>query len=118
MAKLDKVAVWERPDGGISITHFGSEDKRANETDDEFITRHTNRLKLDPAFASYTMTIIPSSDIPTDRANRNEWSLKSGKVIVDPVKVQAKQDAQAEKDAVLAKLKISKEEFDILKGGS
>lgn len=53
------------------------------------------------------------------REDRKYWKLDGSKVVVDSVKKQAdidkKAQAQAEKDAVLLKLKITKEEFEKLK---
>ena len=118
MEYLSRVGVWERVDGGVSITYFASKDMLPGETEDEFLTRQTDKLKDDDLFKSATLNLILKSDVPVDRVNRNEWSLKSGKVEVDPIKVQAKADALAQKELdrqkVLDKLKITKEDLDKL----
>lgn len=65
--------------------------------------------------------VVEKEDLPS-REHRNEWKydVADGKVKPDQVKVQAKLDAKAAKEArkhaVLAKLKISKDELeDLLK---
>lgn len=109
---LDKKLVWERPDGGISITHLHSDDMLPGETEDEFIARYSSRLSSKVArFSGITPAVVDKKDIPSDKSQRGEWSLKNGKVEVDQEKVAAKEAKKAERAAVLAKLKISEEEF-------
>ena len=115
MSHLNRVAVWERTDGGISITHFDNRDMRQGETEDDFITRFTDRLKLEPVFGSSTMSLISASDIPTDRSERNEWSFIAGKVKVDPAKVAAKQAKEAERQAIFARIGVTEDEFRKIK---
>lgn len=119
MSKLTRVGVWEHPDTSVSITHFDSRDIRSGETEDVFIQRHTDRLKLDPNFANATLSIILASDIPVDRSQRVDWSIKSGKVVVDSIKTavrQAAKDAATnKKTALLGKLKIDEADFQTLK---
>lgn len=113
MARLDKILVWQRQDGGVSITHLDDRDMIDGETEDDFIARYTQ--KLQPSFPGITPSLVNASEVPSERTYRNEWSLKNGKVEVDPVKVQAKADKEAEKQnkrqAILSKLKISEEEL-------
>lgn len=65
---------------------------------------------------------VELSDLPTGSKDRHAWKYDplENKVKINPVKVQAKLDAKAAKEArkqaVLAKLKISKDELeDLLK---
>ena len=112
-APIDKVAVWEHADGQISVTHFDSQDKMHGESDEEFIVRHTERLKKDPLFGSSTLAIIPSSNIPADRKNRSEWSLRGNKVEVDQQKVAAKEAAKAARESKIKQLfKMTPQEFE------
>lgn len=121
MAKLDRVAVWNRADGGVSITHFDTLDMLEGETEDLFIERVLAKHSNAPQLQGVTPTLISSSEIPATKTNRNEWAFKSGKVVVDSAKLQAKLDKAVEKkakrDAVLAKLKITEEDLaNIIKG--
>lgn len=90
MGYLDRVGVWERQDGGLSITYFHRKDMLPGETEDQFIARYTARLKNDVMFGQAKLSIVLKANIPVKDSQRNEWSLKAGKVEVDPVKVQAK----------------------------
>lgn len=109
---LNRVAVIERPDGGISITKFSVDDMQRYGYSDEdaFIAWYMDRINPGTAF-----TVVPETDVPTDRSQRNQWSLKGSKVEVDPVKVAAHQQKEAQKNALLNKLKISPEEAKLLK---
>ena len=59
--------------------------------------------------------IVDDSIIPASRENRNEWKLNGNNIEIDQVKVDAKLAKAAEKaskkQTVLAKLKITEEEF-------
>lgn len=112
--EINKVAVWERKDGGVSITHFDTRDMREGETEDQFIVRRTEKLKLDPTYGESKLSLILKTDIPSDRTSRDFWSLKANKVQVDQAKVQAKEARKSAKAAVLAKLNISEAELDKL----
>ena len=121
MAHLNRVAVWERPDGGISVTYFDFDDmikhgfvtleepNFTTEKEDAFIVWYVNRLK--PSFGNITPTIIKKSEVPMDRSERGEWSLKNGKVEIDPVKVQIKAQIKVEKQAIFLKMGITEDEF-------
>lgn len=118
MAHLNKVAIWERADGGVSITYFDDRDmaKYGFTDEDQFIAMMVAKLR--PDFDA-DPTLINKSDIPVDKKDREHWSLKNNKVEADQVKKQAKESAKAQKEsekaAILAKLKISKEEFEKIK---
>lgn len=64
------------------------------------------------------VSVVDESEIPPSREHRNEWEIKSGKIEINQQKAQAKLDKiaakEAKKNAVLSKLKISKEELDDL----
>src|SRR3990167_8890914 len=108
---LDRAAVWERPDGGISITYFDTRDMLLGESEDDFIERMSTKHKPIGAIR----TLVQKADIPIDDSQRNEWSLKNGKVEVDQQKVAAKQAKEAQKQAVFMKLGITEDEFKKLK---
>lgn len=123
--KLDKVLVWQRLDGGVSVTHLDDRDKLQNESDDQFIQRYSDKLKQDPLLSGSTLNVISSSDVPVDKTNRKHWSLIGIEVKVDETKVQAEEDFIAQKEAdkqiILNRLGITKEEAavlsaDIIKG--
>jgi hypothetical protein len=118
-----KKLIWSNPDGSIRKSNPDVTKKNPNETDDEFYERMIEKWKvIDPTLIGLEVNIVDESDIPTDKTHRNEWTFdkNSKKVKPNPVKVQAKLDAKAAKEArkhaVLAKLKISKDELeDLLK---
>ena|SRR3990167_1827152 len=110
---LDRAAVWERTDGGISITYFDTRDMLPGESEDDFIERMSQ--KHGASMPGAVRSIIQKSDVPSDRSQRNEWALKNKKVEVDPVKVAAKQAQEAQKQAVFTKLGISEDEFKKLR---
>lgn len=109
---INKVGVWDEINGVCHITHFNSADMLPGETEDDFIARYTARLKLSPTYAHLNCTLIDKKDIPKTKENRNEWSLKNGKVEVDPVKVAAKEAKEAERQAVFTKLGVTEDEFN------
>ena len=111
MAHLDKKLVWEKPDGTLEISHLDDRDIRAGETEDAFIARYTAKLKTIPALSNVTPVIIEKSKIPTDRAQRDEWSFDGNKIKVDPDKVAAKAAKEAAKEATLATLGVTKEQL-------
>ena len=115
MAHLNRVAVWNDP--SCSITYFDTRDmvKYGYSNEDDFISWYTGRLKLG-TMNGFDYVLIDSANIPSDRAQRGEWSLIGDKVEVDPVKVSQKKAKQDEVANVLGKLKISSAEFDKLKG--
>lgn len=115
MAHLDKVAVWQRTDGGVSITHFDTRDMLPGEMEDGFISRTLAKHGTADHLSGITPVVILKSDIPQDRSDRNEWSLKNGKVIVDPAKVASKQAKEAKRRAILTKIGITEEEFKEIK---
>ena len=106
--------VIERSDGGVSTFRLDSESDVAPQSIvDKWQGSYTQATatglrKIDP-------TTLPS------KADRNYWKHSNGQVVVDTVKKQqdeTEKEAKADrKAAVLAKLKISEEEFKDLVGG-
>ena len=104
---MAKVILWTKPDGSVSITHAMWNKKPLNVTDEVFLNRIADKLVRDnPAtFGTYTRAIKESSDLPTDRAQRDKWRLKpSGKVEVDPSATTPNERLQQKRAAVRAKL--------------
>lgn len=97
----------ERPDGGVSIVYYIPDSGKS-----------LNDVLAAQGYENYPVYAIAQTDIPTDRSDRNYWKRSGGKIVVDPEKKQAdldiKNQKQAEKDAILAKLKISDQELDTL----
>lgn len=108
--QLEKVAIWQRLDGGVSITYFDQRDmqKYGFTDEDAFIVWQVNRLK--PSFG-VDPTIATKADIPPDSPDRDCWEFKGGKVKIDAQKKAAKQAKEAEKDTIFAKLGITADEF-------
>jgi len=115
---LDKVAVRQTGEN-ISITRFSVNDmqKYGYSDEDLFIAWY-----MELRFPGEAFTVIDETNIPKDqngnwdKAQRKEWSLINGKVEVDPVKVKKKNEKLQNRQAVLAKLKISETELaDLLK---
>lgn len=105
---MGQVIVYERPDGGISIV------------------RPSGKLPIDQVLAkdvpsdAINPEIVDESTLPVKGSDRNFWVRKSGNIEVDAKKKQDFEDAQAVKEAetqaVLDKLSISKEELGMIKG--
>lgn len=102
--------VFENPDGSIRVTQYidGSADSMQD------VVREIGAEGL-------PVTKISCQDIPKNKQDRKAWRMNpvTKKIVIDPV---AKADADAAKaakeaarEAVLAKLKITKEEFEKLK---
>lgn len=122
---LDRIAVWDEStievEKGVflsipPITHFHQKDMLEGETEDAFIERYTNKLKRSPIFSGKNFTVIPAENKPADKSDRDYWSLKGDRLEVDSEKIAAKEARKAEKDAIFSKLKITKEEFEKIKG--
>lgn len=92
---LDTVVVWEHPTTHeVRITYFqtrkpnGSSLLSSGETDEVFLDRVLAQLR--PVYAGYIETRVPFAELPTTRgddvqkARREQWRLKNGKVWVDP----------------------------------
>ena len=100
----------ERPDGGVSIVQYIPGSRKT-----------VQRVLEDQGLKGFPVRVITPADLPPDRKDRDywKWDSFSRKVVVDEAKKQndlnAKAQAESERDAVLAKLKITKEEFQKLK---
>ena len=108
----DKYLV-EKPDGSVSILYYVPSSEKS-----------LSQVLEDNGFSSYPVTALKADQIPTDRTDRNywKWSKADKKIMVDVDKKKIDLDkvtaAQAKKDAVLAKLKISKSDLQDLTGGN
>lgn len=97
----------ERPGGGVSIVNYkpGGKDSLSD-------VLHSF------GFDNYPIKALKEEDIPPTKEDRNFWikDAVTKKVVVDFAKKQAEQRAQIqaedEAEAILAKLKITKEEFE------
>lgn len=100
MAKINRVAVWHRKDGGVSITSFDTEDLLPGETEDQLIERICQKHSRAPQLLGVTPIVIPESDVPSDKSQRNDWTLKNGKIVLDEAKVKIRTDAELKKKKV------------------
>jgi len=91
-----------KPDGSISIVYYNDGSSKS-----------IDKVMNDLGFGGLPYSEL--SSIPESRTDRKFWILKNGNIEIDHVKKQAQTDAnlleQAKKEAVLSKLKITKEEF-------
>lgn len=98
----------DRADGGVSIISYN---ESASDTLQDVVR--------DLGFEGRPIKRISESDIPASREDRDSWTVQGKKIVIDTDKKQAREAAkaekEAEKDAVLAKLKISKKEAEALK---
>jgi len=99
----------EKPDGSVSIILYISGEPLSEVIDSLGLT-------------GYPIQAITSSDLPNTREDRDFWIVDDTpgkKIKIDSVKKQKKIDAvaaeDADIDAILSKLKISKEELKKLK---
>jgi len=111
---LDKKLVWQRLDGGVSVTHLHEDDMREGESEDQFIERYTQRLI--PAFDGVIPVVMNKTDIPSDRADRNKWRVQGGKVKVDKTMVTSSELKKENKDKAKLKLKSLGLSDDEIKG--
>lgn len=95
--------IFRRSDGGISITHVSP-----NDNYEDIKRKHV------PTDA----TILfegEGVEIPIDRTDRDCWDFIDGKVKVNAEKKAAKEAKKNERKAVLQKLGITEEEFNLLR---
>lgn len=116
---MAKIKVWERVDGGISISGpYDCSKKNAGETDEQYVDRISSKLRDLPHLKGAQEHIIDDDKIPKERTNRNEWGYKNGKVEVDQTKLQAKLDKEAEKlakkNSIKQKLGLTDDELGML----
>lgn len=76
---MDLCIVWEREDGGVSITIPVPQARREGETDEQFAERI--RQKDIPTGRSYHVS--RRSDLPQSRRLRNAWRRSGNAVVVD-----------------------------------
>lgn len=118
---MAKVKIWKRQDGGVSVTNFDFSKKLSGETDEEFIERKSLKLRSVPNLVGAEEIIADSSELPTDRVNRNKWRVNaSKKVFVDHNVVIPKELKLQKLNSAKAKLKagqpLSDEEAEALTG--
>jgi len=98
----------DRADGGVSIVNYF-----------DGASKSLDQVLNDIGLHGRPFKKIANGDMPQTKQDRNFWKLLGSKVVVDAVKKQAHLDAlaakEAEKDAIYAKLKISREEFEKIK---
>ena len=118
---MAKIKIWKRTDGGVSITYFNFLDKKQSETEEEFIERKSEGLRLNSLLVGAEELIADSSDLTESREFRNDWAWDSAskKVKADQAKVAArKKKEKDEKDKVdrvknkLKELGISDSDLD------
>lgn len=102
--------VVEKPDGSIAIVHYLSGSARGLES-----------ILEEQGLSNLPVYQLADSEFKKlDRADRPYWKKLGNKVVVDTDKkleaLNAETAEQEAKDAVLAKLKITEEEADVLKG--
>lgn len=117
---LNKIAVFDNGAGGVATVHFSEQDmqKYGYSDEDQFISWYMNRIQ--PGVTYEVTTDIPrDQNGKIDKSEREHWSLINKKLIVDPIKKQVKLDKiaadKSKEDALLAKLKITKEDLEIIK---
>lgn len=101
----------DKPDGSVAIAHYF---QNSNETLEDFLRG--------VGLSGLPIRRIQASDIPQDaegkKIDREFWKRSGAKVVVDSTKKQDALDViaakEAEREAVLLKLKISKTEFEKL----
>lgn len=102
----EKCAV-QRPDGGITVIEYidGSSDSISDVLSE---------------FGYDGKECVQVKSIPSNRKDREFWKIEGNSIVVDSIKKQEKAVRDAEeslsRDAVLDKLKISKDEFIKLRG--
>jgi len=77
------------PDGSVQITQISQDyldrEKHPNETVTDAVVRLGLGLQAKtPTLAGATLSVLPSSAIPTSRANRHKWRILGNQVRVDP----------------------------------
>lgn len=115
MAHLSKIGAWDDIDGLMHITHFDDRDILPGQTEDEFIAQRILKLKQNPKFKDLNCMVISRSEMPSDTSSRLQWSLRNGKIIVDPVKVAQRQAFLVQKQAIFSRIGITEEEFKLLR---
>lgn len=117
---MAKVKVFKRKDGKVSIIKFNFSMKNDGESDEDFIERVTAVHRQRQLYSGAEEYVLDESDIPSDRATRDGWNLKNGKIEVDLVKVAEKEAIDKAKSDRLTELKgkgnfSSQEVTEILK---
>lgn len=115
MAYLNKVAVWQRSDGGVSITYVDERDRLPGESDDELFNRMVAKHGKSEQLSGLTYSVIAKDKVkPHSKKTRG---FINGEIIDDPAKVAAIDSKKQNKQAILSKLKITESELkDLING--
>ena len=97
-----KTIIARQPNGNVSITYYDDRDDF-----DSIVKKHVT----DQGHV-HIKTVDGIVDKPSDRADRDCWDFDGNKVHVHPVKKAEKFAREQARQAVLAKLGITEEEFD------
>jgi|GEM_PF-6367889 len=101
---ITKTIISRQPSGGISITYYDNQDDF-----DAVIQRQVTNV------GNVVIEVVDGVvEKPDSKDDRDCWEIINGKVVVDQNKLAAKEAKKAEKQAILAKLKITQEELDNL----
>lgn len=116
---MDKVKVWKKTDGSISVTRFAFKEKFVGESESEFIERASAKLRRITSYAGAEEFIMDETDLPIRDKNRPKWRMNpANKVIVDHSVVLPEQVLEAKKNVIRGKLKtgtpLTDEETKIL----
>lgn len=75
------VRIFERPDGQVSVMRPNQRLRIEGETDQAFLDRIGEAtVKGDSSLAGLVFVDVEESELPQDRAKRNSWRLKNGKI--------------------------------------
>jgi hypothetical protein len=104
---MDKVKIWNRTDGEVSVTHFNEKDRLSGESDDAMIERISIKLRSIEPLIGAEEIMLTLSDLPNDKKDRMKWRLKAdkSKVIVDNSVVTEEEEKKAKKDKAKQELK-------------
>lgn len=118
---MAKCKVWKRTDGQVSVTNIDFRLKKDNETEDAFIERVSQKLRLRPFYQGAQEFVMDTTDLPKKDKNRRKWRINpQGKVTVDP-SIELPEEARRKKlQAIRVKLKtgqaLDEEEANLLLG--
>lgn len=111
-AEFDDKYIVEKPDGSVAIVYYNSTGGKS-----------LGQVLQDQGLLGLPIDVLRDSDLPADRSDRKYWRMNKvpvgKKIKIDTVAKEqdALKEQQSEEDrqAVLTKLKITKEEFERLK---
>jgi len=90
---MEKVIVFTRADGGVTVRYPVLSERRHDETNNAFYQRlaaealeeriESGTLKILPPKAVSVPIIIDKKTLPKDRSTRSDWKIKGNKVVVE-----------------------------------